>query len=91
MPSIQPLNASFGAVITDVKLGKLNDEDWQKIEEAFNEYGALVFPNQHTTDEEHIAFAERFGPIEYLRGEGEKAAWISNVNPDGTVMETKHY
>ncbi len=45
MPSIQPLNASFGAVITDVKLGKLNDEDWQKIEEAFNKYGALVFPN----------------------------------------------
>jgi len=89
MVSIQPLEASFGAVITDVNLGNLNDQDWGKIEGAFNEYGALIFPNQHTTDEEHIAFAERFGPIEYLRGAGEKAAWISNVNPDGTVMEIK--
>ena len=93
MPTIQPVEASFGAVITDVKLGHLTSEEWIEIESAFNEYGALIFPNQHTTDDEHIAFAERFGPIEFLRGKGEKAAWISNLNPDGSVMvsEQKRY
>jgi len=86
MANIQPMDLSFGAVITDVKLGDLSDAEWRQIEDAFHEYAALVFPEQHLTDEEHIAFAERFGAIEMLRNKTDKAVRISNVKPDGTVM-----
>ena len=86
MSTITPIDATFGARITDIKLGAMSDADWNTVEAAFNEYGALVFPEQHLTDEEHIAFCERFGPIELLRGDGEKAARISNKRAGGGVM-----
>lgn len=86
MATFTPIDASFGARVTDVKLGALSDVEWNQVEAAFNEYGALVFPAQHLTDAEHIAFCERFGPIEMLRGDGEKAARISNKRAGGGVM-----
>jgi len=86
MPTITPLDASFGARITDIDLANLSDEDWSIVEDAFNEYGALVFPGQNLSEEAQIAFGERFGPIEILRGDDRKAAAITNVNPDGTIM-----
>lgn len=86
MAKFTPIDASFGASVTDIKLGALSDAEWIEVENAFNEYGALVFPEQHLTDEEHIAFCERFGPIEMLRGKAEKAARISNKHAGGGVM-----
>ncbi len=93
MPTITPLDASFGARITDIDLANLSDAEWRVVEDAFNEYGALVFPECNLTDEQHADFAERFGPIEYLRGKGEKVAWISNKRADGKIMsaEEKRY
>ena len=55
----------------------MSNGEWREVEDAFHEFGALVFPAQHLTDEEHIAFGERFGDIEYLRGDA-KAVRISN-------------
>jgi alpha-ketoglutarate-dependent taurine dioxygenase len=89
LPIITPLDASFGARITDVTLGRLDDLEWSAIEKAFNEYGALVFPAQFLSDEEHIAFAERFGPIELLRGSAEKAVRISNKRAGGGVLSAE--
>ena len=33
-PTITPLDASFGAVVTDIKIATLSDADWQAIEKA---------------------------------------------------------
>jgi alpha-ketoglutarate-dependent taurine dioxygenase len=84
-PTITPLDASFGAVITDVKLASMSDAEWQVIEDAFHEYGALVFPGQHLSAEEQVAFGERFGNIEILRA-GQKYVQISNQTDDGRVL-----
>lgn len=86
MPTITPMDLSFGATVTDVRLGAMSDAEWQKIEAAFDEHGALLFPEQHLTDDEHVAFAERFGPIEELRGPGQKVAMISNKKADGKIL-----
>ncbi len=86
MPTITPLDASFGARITDIDLAHMTDAEWRAVEDAFHEYGALVFLEQNLSEDAQIAFGERFGPIELLRGNGAKAAAISNVNLDGTVM-----
>lgn len=86
MPTITPLDASFGARITDIKLASMNANETQTVLDAFNEYGALVFHDQGLNDQEHVAFGELFGDIEILRKET-KAVAISNVHPDGTIMK----
>jgi len=64
--NITPLESKvFGAVITDVKLGNLSDNEFESINAAFLEYGLLLFPGQFLTTEENIAFGERFGELEF--------------------------
>ena len=76
-PTITPLETSFGAVVTDIKIAAMSDAEWHAVEDAFHEYAALVFPAQHLTTEDHVAFGERVGEIEVLRP-GQKHAAISN-------------
>ena len=92
MPDVAPLDSTLGARVTGVALGEMNQAEWREIEDAFHEYGALVFPEQHLTDEEHVAFGERFGAIEILR-DNAKAVRITNVRPDGSIIapEEKRY
>lgn len=55
----------FGAVVTDVKLPALNEQEFADIHAAFLQYGFLVFPGQFLSDEENIAFGKRFGELEF--------------------------
>jgi len=64
--TITPIDATLGAVITDVELASLTDETWPAIHAAFLEYGVLAFPGQHLDDASQGAFARRFGKIEQL-------------------------
>ena len=86
MPTITPLDATLGARVTDIDLANMSDAEWRAVEDAFHQYAALVFPGQDLSEDAQIAFGERFGDIEILRGDDRKAAAISNVNPDGTIM-----
>jgi taurine dioxygenase len=56
-----------GAEITGVELGNLADNDFQRIREAFNQHGLLFFRDQDIGEEQHIAFAERWGTININR------------------------
>jgi alpha-ketoglutarate-dependent taurine dioxygenase len=76
---IEPLDASFGAVVTGVKLTGLDDPSWRALHETWLEYALLIFPGQHLSREQQVAFARRFGPMEF------DYAPISNVRPDGSV------
>ena len=55
----------FGAVITDITLRELNDEEVATIKSSFLEYGFLVFPEQFLTLEESTAFGELFGEVQF--------------------------
>jgi alpha-ketoglutarate-dependent taurine dioxygenase len=77
---IEPLDATFGAVVTEVKLAALGDAGWRELYAAWLEYALLIFPGQHLSRDEQNAFARRFGPLEFAR------APISNVKPDGTLI-----
>ena len=91
MPTITPIAASFGAVVTDIKLGDMDTGEWLVVEGAFHEYAALVFPDQHLSEDEQIAFAERFGNMELLRPDPtKKAVPISNLKADGTPVSYTH-
>jgi alpha-ketoglutarate-dependent taurine dioxygenase len=77
---IKPLDATFGAVVTGVKLASIDDAAWQDLYAAWLEYALLIFPGQHLNRDEQVAFAKRFGPLEF------SLAALSNVRPDGTLI-----
>jgi alpha-ketoglutarate-dependent taurine dioxygenase len=84
-PAVTPLDATFGATVTDVNLTRLGDGDWRAIEDAFHRYALLIFPSQHLTPEAQAAFGERFGVIEELVPE-HKAVPITNQKRDGALL-----
>src|SRR4051812_47483201 len=86
---IQPLDATLGAVVTGVRLASVAAVEWNDIERAFHTYAVLVFPAQHLSSAEQIAFARRFGDIEVL-AEGYDAVPISTIDRSGEVMEPEH-
>lgn len=86
--TVTPIDATLGAVVTDVDLADVDDEAWAEIHGAFLEYAVLVFPGQHVDDEAQGAFARRFGDIEKLapRQQGPNIR-ISNQKPDGSLAK----
>ena len=62
--TICPVTPSFVAEVGDVDLSSLAAADLAAIEAAFWKYAVLVFPEQNLTPAQHLAFAEKFGPIE---------------------------
>ena len=84
-PTFTPIDATLGAVVTDVDLRQVDDATWAQIHPAFLRYGVLVFPNQHLDDEAQRAFAYRFGD----RMEGRASGRISNERRDGTITTAK--
>ena len=62
--TVRPLNAAVGAEISGVDLARLNDAEFAPIEQAWNRYGALLFRDQHITDDDLLAFSRRFGDLD---------------------------
>ena len=76
---IEPVDANFGAVVTGVRLAALDDTTWRELYRAWLDYALLIFPGQHLSRAEQIAFAQRFGPLEF------NLAPLSNVKADGSL------
>jgi alpha-ketoglutarate-dependent taurine dioxygenase len=82
---ISPLEATLGAVLEEVALERVTDDEFREVERAFHEHAVLVFPGQFLDDEGQVAFAQRFGAIEVLFP-GYDAVPITTVEPSGSVM-----
>jgi alpha-ketoglutarate-dependent taurine dioxygenase len=80
---IEPVDASFGAVVTGFRIAELDEAVWRELYAAWLEHALLIFPGQFPKREEQIAFARRFGPLEF------EMAAISNVKEDGTLRLEK--
>jgi taurine dioxygenase len=62
---IKPLSEHVGAEIGGVNLATdLSDGTFERIDDAYNRYSVIVFPDQRLTPEQQIAFARRFGELE---------------------------
>ena len=103
--SVHPITPTFAAEIGDLDLrAPLSDADFAALDDAFNTYSVLVFPDQQLSEAEQIAFSERFGPLEttiqQLR-EGVKLrlpaqfADVSNLGADNEILaadsERRHF
>jgi alpha-ketoglutarate-dependent taurine dioxygenase len=76
---LEPLDATFGAIVRGVELRALDDDTWEALHTAWLEHALLIFPGQFLTRDEQNAFAERFGDLEF------PATPISNLGKDGTI------
>ena len=76
----------FGAVVTNVKLPRIDDAQVLEIKKAFLEYGFLVFPGQHLSDEENIQFGQRFGNLEF----GGLQLSNQEIHKDGSYGKIHH-
>jgi alpha-ketoglutarate-dependent 2,4-dichlorophenoxyacetate dioxygenase len=89
-------HATFFAEVGGVDLREtLSDETWREIEAAFSTHAILLFRGQSLTDEQHIAFSERFGPVitatnyhwkTEKRRVHTQMADISNIGNDGNIL-----
>ena len=59
---VTPLAGLIGAEV-NVDLRALDDQTFDAVRAAFLEYLVLVFPDQHLTESDQIAFAQRFGEL----------------------------
>ena len=76
---LEPLDATFGAVVRNVDLRRLDDTTWHELHERWLEYALLIFPGQFLTKNEQNDFARRFGDLEFA------ASPITNLDRDGNV------
>ena len=84
---IEATQATLGAIVTDVNLNELDEASFAGIEDAWHQYAVLVFPNQHLSDDQHLAFTRRFGRLEkgLKRASRPGLGKITNVTKEGTV------
>src|SRR5262249_61715738 len=65
---IRPTSGALGAEVSGVDLAdELDAAVVSDIRQAFNAHGVIFFRDQRLTPEQHIAFAERMGPININR------------------------
>ena len=76
---IEPVDATFGAVVTGFRMADIDDATFRDLHATWLKYALLIFPGQFPKRDEQIAFAKRFGPLEFEMGP------ISNVKSDGTL------
>ena len=68
MLTVTPLKPEFGARIEGADLRRpLTDAEFAVMDAAIGRYGVLVIPGQDIDDDQQMAFAARFGPIEQTR------------------------
>src|SRR5437667_8005377 len=58
------LHRLLGVEIVGVDVRRIDDETFRKVIDAFNDHSVLLFRGQPLSDEEQIAFSQRFGPLE---------------------------
>src|SRR6266849_1008748 len=65
---VEPISSKVGAEIAGVDLSApLADDVFAEIRHAFGKHGVVFFHDQRLMPEQHVAFAERFAPIDINR------------------------
>jgi alpha-ketoglutarate-dependent taurine dioxygenase len=80
---IEPLDATFGAVVRGIKVAEIDEPVFRELYDTWLQYALLILPDQHLKRDQQIAFAKRFGPLEF------EMTAISNVRSDGTIRPEK--
>jgi alpha-ketoglutarate-dependent 2,4-dichlorophenoxyacetate dioxygenase len=97
--TVKPVTPAFVAEISGIDLAQpLSAADRDGIEDAIDRYAIVIFHDQTLDDDQQIAFARRFGPIQASaqkarhqdikhRIPSTEIADISNLDGDGNVLK----
>ena len=86
---IIPSSDVIGAEVLGANLGSLSDDDFARIEAAFDTHAVLCFRSQRLTEPQMIAFARRFGNVEriflthYAHPQFPEIMLVSNIQEGG--------
>ena len=58
------LAPALGAEVRGISLGSADEADVDEVQSLLTEHLVLLFPEQHLTIDEHVAFGRHFGPLE---------------------------
>ena len=94
---VRKLHPYLGAEIRGVDMGrKLDAATFKAVHDAWMEHLVLVFPEQHITDDQHVAFTCYFGEPEIFHQDIIKSKRVkeifrlANVDEDNNLMPAKH-
>jgi alpha-ketoglutarate-dependent taurine dioxygenase len=95
--TIRALHPAIGAEVRGVDFRlPLTQETFREVHDAWMEHLVLIFPEQHISDEEHVAFTRYFGEPEIfhqtiIRSRAVKEIFrVSNVDDDDNLMPPSH-
>ena len=94
--TVYAVTPDFVAEVGDVDLSRpLVAGDLAEIKQAFWTYAVLIFPDQHLSQDQHLEFAQNFGPLEvsisaYREGDPKRMrvelANVSNLDADDGLL-----
>jgi len=100
---IKLLSGALGAEVNGIDLKDTSDKNFKIINDLLLEHKVIFFRNQPLTSEQHIALAEKFGPLEthayvkgldkypeivrIIKGKEEKNQWGENWHSDVSYNE----
>jgi len=100
---IKLLSGALGAEVNGIDLKDTSDKNFKIINDLLLEHKVIFFRNQPLTSEQHIALAEKFGPLEthayvkgldkypeivrIIKGKDEKNQWGENWHSDVSYNE----
>ena len=94
--TICPVTPDFVAEVGDVDLScPLDAGDLTEIKQAFWKYAVMIFPDQHLSQDQHLAFAQNFGLLElsnstFQVGDSKRMraefANVSNLDADDQLL-----
>lgn len=86
---VHALGPDFGAVVVVGPLAALPEDVFRELVDLAHRYAVLVFPGQHLADDEHLAFARRFGPLERALNSRSDTRFsrLSSVRSNGDMVQ----
>jgi alpha-ketoglutarate-dependent taurine dioxygenase len=95
--TVRKLHSALGAEVRGVDMRQsLDAATFSELHDIWMQHLVLVFPGQHVTDSEHVAFTRYFGEPEIfhqkiIRSERVKEIFrVSNVDEDNNLMPPDH-
>jgi len=95
--TVRKLHPALGAEVRGIDMRQpLEAATFRELHDIWMEHLVLVFPDQHITDAEHVAFTRYFGEPEIfhqkiIRSERVKEIFrVSNVDENGVLMPPDH-
>jgi alpha-ketoglutarate-dependent 2,4-dichlorophenoxyacetate dioxygenase len=94
MLDLRPLHPLIGVEVRGVDVRRLDAAAFDEIRSCFERHSLLLLRDQELSDEEQVAFARRFGPLERTKvgtvGAGTELVILTNIGPDGAILPETH-